>query len=152
MMPKSIYEVAPYIYLISGGYCLFYPSSLLITAGGLLLFAAGASVWIKRSRTRSRLSRHYPVVEYLNHDKSPDQAVDRYRSPYRIPAWLYEYLPFIYLLAGCICYRYQQAYSASILILAAAVLFAMAGIFSWTMRGYFRGYHSNHHSFSESIS
>ncbi|MEH6624806.1 MAG: hypothetical protein V7739_00040 [Motiliproteus sp.] len=151
MMIKFIYETAPYTYLITGGFFLFTPSSMLISSGGLLLFIAGSSIWIKRSLFRSRTSRHYPVVEYLNHNKTLDQAVDRYKTPYRIPAWLYEYLPFIYLLAGCSCYRYQQAHEASMLILIAAILFVLAGICSWGMRGYFRGYHTRH-LLSESLS
>lgn len=150
MMPKSIYETAPFIYLISGSYCLITSSSAVISSAGILLFFAGATIWIKRSQTRSRQGRHYPTTAYLNHDKSMNRPVDRYRSPYLVPSLVYEYLPFTYVLAGLFCYRYQQTYALSILILLAASLFILAGMCSWIMRGYFRGYH-RHQSLSQLI-
>jgi len=61
-----------------------------------------------------------------------------------VPTGIYELLPFAYLLLSALCFRLAGQFIYSELMLAASALIGLAGLSVWTMRGYYRGYHSVH--------
>ena len=142
MIPKPIYEAQPYAYLVTGLLLLLVAPSLLISFSALLLYSAGAIIWIIRATYRGQYSRHSPAASYRHHLKPLDQALSYYREPRFLPAPLYEALPFAYLLMSVLCYRYSSQVIYVDLMLMATALLATSGIIIWAMRGYYRGYHS----------
>jgi len=83
VIPKPVYEVLPYIYLIAGSVIIAaLPGGAI--AAGLLLYAFGAWLWLVRSDRRRLNSRH------------PKSVGSRFY-------WgdsLYELQPFLYILLG----------------------------------------------------
>ncbi|MCW8883667.1 MAG: hypothetical protein OQK12_00260 [Motiliproteus sp.] len=144
MIKKYAYESTPYAYLAISSVLLLTTHSALLLFGALALYIAGASIWVSRSMARSRQSRHHPASAYLNHDIYSGEPLDHYRRVNRIPRRVYEYLPFICLLTAFWCYRYQLTVDESVLIWPSMILFTIAGLWIWTMRAYFRGYHRSH--------
>lgn len=107
MLPKSIYELKPYFYLVSGSWILLFYSGLLLVVG-LLLYLLGAWIWVLRSDYRR-----------LNH-RQPQSPIDRHywSDP------VYELLPFGYILGALILIGLRQ----DILMLLSAALLFGAGL------------------------
>ncbi|WP_421865543.1 hypothetical protein [Motiliproteus sp.] len=107
MLPKSVYELKPYFYLVSGAWILLFYSGVLLVIG-LLLYFLGAWIWVLRSDYRR-----------LNH-RSPQTPVNRHywNDP------LYELLPFGYILAALLLIGLRQ----DILMLLSAVLLLGSGL------------------------
>ncbi|WP_210395686.1 hypothetical protein [Motiliproteus sediminis] len=125
MLSRPIYESLPYAYIIAGCAVIVLLESKLAWIPGILLFIAGAHVWILRAQYRARLQR-------------------RPKARRRLPRPLYEAAPFLYLFAGLACLMLYLRYDgeqALPLTLAAAIMFFGAGLGGWLMRGYYRHYH-----------
>lgn len=84
MISKSIYEIVPYAYFISGASILQFPvvaDSWIGITFAMLLMARGATIWVMRSYNRRSDG-------YKN------------KSLGAIPFWLYELLPFVYAIGA----------------------------------------------------
>ena len=80
--PKIIYENVPYVYFLTCGYLFaFYETWPTITSAALL-YCAGSITLVTRSEYR-RLDRRKPEVKNIS-------------TKYKLPEWLYEYLPYGY--------------------------------------------------------
>ncbi|OMH30083.1 hypothetical protein [Motiliproteus sp. MSK22-1] len=143
MIPKPVYEAQPYAYVVTGLLLILEAPSLLLFVSALLLYSAGAIIWIVRAIYRGQYSRHSPAACYRNHLKPLDQALAYYQEPKGLPTPIYEALPFAYLLVSGLCYRYSSQVIYLDLMLMATALLAISGILIWIMRGYYRGYHSH---------
>lgn len=157
-LTKSLYEATPYLLIGVAAYLLlsvpFHLQTLqagqfyLLIGAALLFFHSGALIWIYRSQSRGSDSRHYPCSHYHDHWKPLDQAIDG--GPVRgyVPAPVYEYLPFGYVLLAYACLviaNMQGMATAGLLWQGSAVLLLVAGLSIWLMRGFYRGYHASHH-------
>ncbi len=83
MIPKAIYELKPYLYLVGGSVIIVFLSGMAIPAG-ILLYALGAWLWLMRSEYRRVNARQPNAVGarfYWNDT-------------------LYELQPFMYILGG----------------------------------------------------
>ncbi len=81
MLSKPIYETLPYGYLIIGASLMFASNSMTTAIPAILLFLAGAVVWVLRSNARRQ-----------------DNAINR--KKHLESSMLYELKPFLCLLAG----------------------------------------------------
>lgn len=122
MLNTKIYEALPYAYLGSGTLVMLTQTTPLAWTSGLLLFMAGALVWVMRS----------------NHRYRPRQRTRSQGLPRRV----YEAAPFLYMLAGFISllmWRSLDLTQMPAMTLAAAVMFLGAGVGSWWLRTRNRG-------------
>ncbi len=148
-MPKLIYEIQPYAYLVAGAAMILSQHGLFIWMAGGALYTAGALCWVTRAQFRQRHGRRYPCLEYRDHPKASVNPIDSYSRTRSLPSALYELLPFGSMLAGLISYQvYLHQVPADrvplYLLATATSLFFIAGLCIWTMRGYYRGYHQAH--------
>ncbi|RDE22738.1 hypothetical protein DV711_09170 [Motiliproteus coralliicola] len=107
MLPKSVYELKPYFYLVSGSWILLFYSGVLLVLG-LLLYFLGAWIWVLRSDYRR-----------LNH-RQPQTPINRHywSDP------LYELLPFGYIFAALCLIGLRQ----DVLMLLSATLLLASGL------------------------
>lgn len=95
MLPNTIYERLPYLYLLLGLGCLFLLSTPLGYLLGIPLYIAGAWVWVRRSAYR-RQDRKQSVMRRR-------RRMRRTSSPkphHRMSEGIYEAMPFIYIAVG----------------------------------------------------
>lgn len=92
MLPKLLYEVKPHACLLSGCWLSSVATNPFFLSAGLLLFGSGAVLWVLRSEYRRTDDPNFiPVNELLIY-----------------PPWLYEFLPFIYIISGIGLVRYDN--------------------------------------------
>lgn len=87
MFPKGIYEVLPYTYMSVGIVEIGFVESIMATISGVVLFLAGAIVWVMRSNAR----RTDPVTTRRNTNSGEI---------------LYELKPFILIMLGAMVITY----------------------------------------------
>ncbi|MDX1677766.1 hypothetical protein [Arsukibacterium sp.] len=112
MLPTKIYEPLPYSYMLAGLISMVLIPSVLGLLSGLLLFMAGALVWIVRSE----------------HRREDDVFAERKNGP--VPFWLYELLPFGCLVSAMVIFilPLNQFYYPS------AVILLIVGVQLWLTR------------------
>ncbi|MAA93856.1 MAG: hypothetical protein CML22_08915 [Rheinheimera sp.] len=112
VLPTKIYEPLPYSYMLAGCISMVVIPSLLGLLSGMLLFLAGALVWIVRSE----------------HRREDDVFAERKNGP--VPFWVYELLPFVCLLSAVAIFilPFSQFYYPSAFILL------IVGIQLWLTR------------------
>lgn len=109
MLPKQLYEILPYLYMVIGVLVLFALGNFLALFSGLLFFMAGSLIWILRSDHRRASRKHHGPL----------------------PHWPYELLPFLYTATGgVLCY-----YANTIYLYPSAILLLTAGLQIWYLRG-----------------
>ncbi|MEH6825144.1 MAG: hypothetical protein V7629_14645 [Motiliproteus sp.] len=116
----------------------------LLAMAGLALFVAGSLCWVTRARYRQRHGRRYPIREYHDLPKLSTDPIDNYQRSTTLPANIYEALPFTYLIAAILSYQIYLYTAPSYPAYLATVLFTTAGLYTWLLRGYHRGYHQPH--------
>lgn len=119
VFPKTIYEAVPYIYMSGGIAEITYFKGVLGTSSGLLLFLAGALIWVLRSNAR----RTDPEVSRKN---TEDNEI------------LYELKPFILIALGFLC----VAYFNQLLLYPIAGIVVLIGVYLVLMRSTHRSKHS----------
>lgn len=111
MLPKQLYELLPYLYLLAGALCFALLPHPFGAWSGWLLLHAGGLVWIMRSHRRRQNST----------------AASR---EHQLPFWLYELLPFITIGGGLyLLLRFDNPW-----LLPSAVLLLVAGLQIWWLR------------------
>jgi len=100
MLPTLLYEALPLIYLSSGSVMLTIGQSTLTLAAAVLLFFAGAFIWIMRSENRRTDHRVGPAHKFIF-----------------LPETLYEFKPFFYLFIGLLLLRNEEFLIAGSLII-----------------------------------
>ncbi len=103
MLPKPLYEMLPFSYLIAGSLLISISDRPLLFFSGSLFFLAGASVWILRSAFR-RITTPFPPMSVL----------------LVIPEVIYESLPFAYLFIGM--FLLKAASDLTVLIVAGILI------------------------------
>ncbi|WP_207062629.1 hypothetical protein [Motiliproteus sp. SC1-56] len=139
MLPKTFYEALPYLYLAVGSYLLLSMQTALLWGCGLLLYFAGALIWIRRANHRRPIQATQPPPTGAGPGRLGQATSQAAAHP--IPPRIYELLPFVYILTGYLCYGYYRLMVHSYPALVAIALFITAGACAWGMRGYHRGYH-----------
>ena len=92
MISRLLYELKPHACLLSGCLLLSTTANPFFLSAGLLLFGSGSILWVLRSEYRRTDEPHFiPANELLIY-----------------PPWLYEFLPFIYILTGIGLIRYNS--------------------------------------------
>ena len=92
MLPKPIYEAMPVAYLVVGSALVVGSEHVLLFIAGCALFIAGSMIAFFRSEFR-RMD---------NHDSPLHKLVI-------LPEYVYEMLPFSYLLASLLIIRYSDS-------------------------------------------
>lgn len=111
MLPKQIYELLPYLYLLAGAICFAWLPHPLGAWSGWILLHAGGLVWVMRSNRR----RQNPLA--------PSRSK-------QLPFWLYELLPFLTIGGGLfLLLRFENPW-----LLPSAVLLLVAGLQIWWLR------------------
>ncbi len=118
-LPKSLYEILPYTYLLLGAMLIVSLDSPFTYASGALLYMAGAAVWVVRSSHRR---------------KNNSQEIQNRRGLVVFPEKLYEFLPFAYMGLGIVL---ATAFSNPVAYLSAFVL-GFAGALVWLIRAIYR--------------
>ncbi|WP_348731354.1 hypothetical protein [Rheinheimera texasensis] len=112
MLPSQLYESLPYLYLVAGIACFALLAHPLGGWAGVLLFNAGAMVWIMRAERRR-----------LNQKSGGDGL-------WHMPFWLYELQPFLYVCVGSILFlRFDNEY-----LYPSAFIFCLCGLLIWRLR------------------
>ncbi|MGB0662516.1 MAG: hypothetical protein ACPGMR_01845 [Pontibacterium sp.] len=122
MLPKSIYELMPFICLVTGGLCASFATSNLMFLGGLFLFIAGAAIRIMRS--------HHRRLDSRENKRQQQRLRSSLSLSASLPEPLYEALPYLYMVVSFIL---LQATSDLMFQLVAATFFAV-GLFVLLMR------------------
>lgn len=114
MLPNKLYEMLPFLYVITGILTLFLMpgSPVLTTLSGALLFIAGGLVWIARS----------------DHRRMDINNKQRSNGP--LPFWCYEFLPFGYILFALLLI----VWSSNPMLYPSAVIFLVVGHQLWFLR------------------
>ncbi|WP_445946679.1 hypothetical protein [Shewanella sp.] len=86
MLIKPIYELLPFTYMAIGGLSLLYLEPKYAIAAAILIYLLGARIYILRSNNRRT-------------------DLKRKRKQGIMPQTLYNYLPFLCILAASILYR-----------------------------------------------
>lgn len=118
-LPKSLYELLPYAYLLLGAMLIIGLNSPVAYASGALLYMAGAAVWVVRSSHRR---------------KNSNNKIQNRRGLVVFPEKLYEFLPFAYMGLGIVL---ATVFSHPIAYLSAFVL-GFAGALVWLIRAIYR--------------
>ncbi|HEY5718015.1 MAG TPA: hypothetical protein VIS52_05925 [Motiliproteus sp.] len=119
VLPKSLYESLPYLYIASALGVVVLVDSALVYLFAAVLYAGGAMVWVMRSAYRRKTS--------------PNVVKNRHGFV-MFPAVIYEYLPFIYLAAGVLVLtQVSLPWSA-----VPGGLLCMAGGLVWSIRAIYR--------------
>jgi len=100
MLPTLLYEALPLIYIASGSVMLTTGQSSLTLAAAVLLYFAGAFIWIMRSENRRTDRRTGPSHKFIF-----------------LPEALYEFKPFFYLFIGLLLIRNEVFLIAGALII-----------------------------------
>ncbi len=108
MLPKRLYELLPYFYMVSAVVVLLTISNYVALFSGLTLFMAGSLIWILRSDHR--------------------RATRKQRG--RVPYWIYELQPFIYAVGGLTLWLNAQ----SMYFYPSAVVLTVTGLQIWYLR------------------
>lgn len=116
MLPKSVYETLPYMYLGGGMSEVVYFDSMVAMFSGVLFFVAGAMVWVMRSNHRRK-----------------DVEIKR-KQHGRFPEAVYEFVPFMYLALGTAL----LAFGGTPLFYPSAALFVAAGAQTLIVRSIYR--------------
>jgi hypothetical protein len=87
MLIKPIYELLPFTYMAIGGLSLLYLEPQYAIAAAVLVYLLGARIYILRSNNRRT-------------------DLKRKRKQGIMPSTLYNYLPFICILAASALYRF----------------------------------------------
>ncbi|WP_409422441.1 hypothetical protein ABHF91_05360 [Pseudaeromonas sp. ZJS20] len=90
MLPASVYESLPKVYLIGGLVLLLQARSPLVLLAGALLYLAAALIWIMRSTQRRTDITIYPNKMLF------------------LPDSLYEFKPFVYGVLALLLWRLPQ--------------------------------------------
>lgn len=106
MLSKTLYEMAPYGYLVIGALSVYELDTLLGIGGGMLLYGTGAVVWVLRSNYRRAPRRRGTLM------------------PRALPEHLYELKPFILIALGVGVLR---LFDAPLTLLAAVMLLCYSG-------------------------
>ncbi len=122
---KSLYEVLPYLYIVSSIVLFTMERSPWLYLSIASLYAAGALVWVTRSSYRRRNSKF---------------QVRNRKDRFRFPEGLYEYLPFIYLGLGLLSVMHISGLTA----LISGGLLCLAGILVWIIRAIYRSQSGPH--------
>lgn len=115
MLPKTIYESLPYMYIGGGASEVVYLDSFLANFSGVLLYLAGAMVWVLRSNHRRRDS-------------------EETRKKATLPETFYEFFPFISIGAGIALYSATDSW----MFYPSAILFVAAGLQALALRSIHR--------------
>lgn len=105
MLPTLLYEALPLIYVSSGSVMLTIGQSSLTLTAAVLLYFAGACIWIMRSENRRTDRRVGPSHKLIF-----------------LPETLYEFKPFFYLFIGLLLIRNEEFIIAGALIIFWALL------------------------------
>ncbi|ABV35784.1 conserved hypothetical protein [Shewanella sediminis HAW-EB3] len=96
MIAKSVYEALPFSYISIGSACILMLEQKAAIFFAMVVFALGAKIYNMRSQNR----RTDPV---------------RKRKPGKIPASLYNFVPFIYLFTATVVFKlYPTKFGAMI--------------------------------------
>lgn len=87
MFPKGVYEVLPYTYMSVGVVEIGFVESMLATLSGVVLFFAGALVWVMRSNAR----------------RTDPESTRKHNESGQV---LYELKPFILIILGAMVLTY----------------------------------------------
>lgn len=101
MLPVLLYEALPLIYLSCGSVILVISQSALDLTAAVLLYCAGAFIWIMRSENRRTDRRVGPSHKFIF-----------------LPETLYEFKPFIVLFIGLLLVKNE-----AFLIVGALIIF-----------------------------
>jgi hypothetical protein len=112
MLPNSLYEGLPYIYISTGALAMPLLGNVVAVLSGLMLIVAGALVWILRSDHRRG---------DLKHSSSHQGS---------IPFWLYELQPFIYATCGLLIWQMSD----NKYLYPSALVLIVVGLQIWLMR------------------
>lgn len=97
MLPRPIYEMMPFIYLVLG-------STFVIGAEHDLMFIAGCALFIAGS-----------MITFL---RSEFRRIDEHELPENklvvLPEYVYELLPFVYLLCSLLIIRFSDSRAAHV--------------------------------------
>jgi len=111
MLPKHIYELLPYLYLLVGVLCFALLPHPLGAWSGWIFLHAGGLVWVMRSNRRRQ-----------NTTAASDSS--------QLPFWLYEFLPFLTIGSGLfLLLRFDNPW-----LLPSAILLLVAGLQIWWLR------------------
>ena len=99
MLPKPLYESMPYFCLVFGAINIIFPTDTLQLICGGLLYSSGAAIWIMRSQSRRIDAQRTPF--------NPHSFLPWHEASV-LPEWLYEAMPFIYILAGILLQRHTE--------------------------------------------
>ena len=112
MLPKPLYEAAPYVYLGGGALGILFLDHAMGWLGGALLYAIGALVWVLRSNSR-RI----------------DRATDFGRHWWRVNS-LYEFRPFALIAIALVLVVSIN----HLLVLLAAIALCLTGLYQFGLR------------------
>lgn len=118
-LPKSLYELLPYAYLLLGAVLIAGLDSPVAYASGALLYMAGAAVWVVRSSHRR---------------KNSNDKIQNRRGRVVFPEKLYEFLPFVYMGLGLVL----ATLSSHPIAYLSAFVFGFAGALVWLIRAIYR--------------
>jgi len=128
MLPRSVYELLPSLYLMTGIVVVLNLESKIGFVSGAVFYWAGSKIWIMRSNARRRDLYRRKGTKRIR--IKPPKGV--------IPLGLYEALPFLYIACGL--YLVAQFNQAS--IYPSAFLLILAGVTVLTMRSNARAHRS----------
>lgn len=121
MLPKRFYEALPYIYILSALAVMAFTDGGLVYLFAAILYACGAAVWVMRSAYRRKTS---PAM------------VHNRKGFVLFPAYIYEYLPFIYLAAGVlVLLNVSPPWNW-----VPGAMLCLAGVLVWAIRAIYRSH------------
>jgi hypothetical protein len=117
MLIKPIYELLPFTYMAIGGLSLLYLEPKYAIAAAILVYILGARIYILRSNNRRTDLR-------------------RKRKQGLMPSAVYNYLPFICILAASALYRFVPKDSSALI----AICLLTYGIYILMRRASYRNH------------
>ncbi|WP_210396692.1 hypothetical protein [Motiliproteus sediminis] len=121
MLPKRFYEALPYLYIVSALAVMAFTDGGLVYLFAAILYACGAAVWVMRSSYRRKTS----------------PALIRNRKGFMLfPAFIYEYLPFIYLGVGVLVLLSVSPPWGVV----PGIMLCLAGVLVWIIRAIYRSH------------
>ncbi|WP_428033615.1 hypothetical protein [Amphritea sp.] len=95
-LPTPLYESTPYLcFATCSLLAILYNQVPAMLLAALTLYLYGSALWIMRSNYRRRDRREHRLLL---------SQISRGNIEGYLPEWLYESLPFFYLIGGVICY------------------------------------------------
>lgn len=119
MVPKTLYELQPYLYLGFGAASVISVESVYARVAGGSLYCLGALIWIMRSNYRRKDQRRMPR----------DRVI-------LLPEMIYELVPFLYIAASILL----VSITLSLPSLVFSLLLAIQGVHMLYQRQRYRSY------------